>query len=449
MSADPIPAHGSDGVAADDVNARRAFVVAVGLGAVVLIVVARRQWFWQDDWAYLLWRDHLRSRSVGDWLMTPHNGHWVALPALHYGAARAWFGMSSYWPYVLPGVLLHLSAAWMTRTVAIRAGVTAWTATALTSILLVFGSGVEFIAFAAITSWTLSLNAFLAQLLLIDHDEPAVWRDATAAGVGVLGMASSGFGLFYALGVAVWLGVRGRFRTIAVVVGPQVLAVAAWWLRWGRDQAARRVPGPRSVAPEFAVRGITAAFDALLGISAVTGVAMLATGIALVLGPSGRRERAFQCAVVATLATTYLGVGVQRAGFGIDSAAQGRYVAIGAFLLVPVVGLAVDQLRRIDARAIWIGYVVVAVSVSVNLGRLQVVTAERGNAALDVRETLELVAGSDELADADPATVPAPLAPDVQLGDLPELIEEGAIVPRTPSTARELAIVRRALGLDD
>jgi hypothetical protein len=403
------------------------FRAGFALGALALLVVARRQWFSQDDWAYLLWRDHLLDDGrVGAWAMTPHNGHWVAIPAALYTGTKSVFGLSSYWPYVLPTVILHLSAVWMIRAVAVRTGVTSGTATALSFVLLVFGSGGEFIAFAAITSWTLTLNAFLAQLLVLDRFEPSIRRDLAVAALGLVGTASSGFGMFFALGGAAWLTVHREPGRIPLCIGPSVVAFAAWWATWGRDQAADRVPGPRSIAPEFAVRGIVAAVDGLVAVGALTGVVIIAAAIAF---PRSRPAVATGTALAVAAGSMYLGIGVQRAGFGVDFAASGRYVAFGAFLLMPLIGLGADLLRRFDQRGAMVVYGLAAVSVVVNAGRMQIVTTDRGEEAAAVRAALIEIARSPDLDQADPTARPIGAAPDIQYRDIDELVELGAIDP--------------------
>ena len=70
-----------------------------------------------------------------------------------------------------------------------------------------------------------------------------------------------------------------------------------------------------------------------------------------------------------------------------------------------------------------------------------------GIRAADERRTLELIAGSDLSAQADPAHQPIPFSPDVSVGDIAMLVADGAIVPRAPTTPEEVALVRAALGL--
>ena len=51
-----------------------------------------------------------------------------------------------------------------------------------------------------------------------------------------------------------------------------------------------------------------------------------------------------------TAVLMYIGLGIQRGGFGVETAANSRYVYMGAALLMPAFGVAVDQLARIARR---------------------------------------------------------------------------------------------------
>ena len=120
-------------------------------------------------------------------LFQAQDGHWMTFPIIVYRIIHALFGTGSYWPYLLPTMVLHLATVVVVRRLSLRAGVTAWTATILAGILAVFGSGWENILFAIQLVYNLSLLAFLVQILLVDHDGAPDWRDwcGAAAGFGI------------------------------------------------------------------------------------------------------------------------------------------------------------------------------------------------------------------------------------------------------------------------
>lgn len=433
---------------ASDDGARWAFRAAMVLALPIYAVVGRRQWFIRDDWAFLLSRNVLRhTRGIDDWLLTAQDGHWMTPPILAYRLIQNVFGLGSYWPYLLPTLALHVAAVLLTRQVCRRLDVSAWTTTILCSMLLVFGSGWENIVFAIQITYNLSLVAFLVQLLLVDHEGRTDRRDVIGAVVGLIGVMSSGFGPFFAFGIFVVLASRRRWRAAAIAVVPQGLAYGWWLLTWSSDGAAAALPGPRSQVPAFAVRGITATFESLVAVPALAGVAILGT-LAITLWPAPSwRTRTLAFGLWGVVVSMFLGVGSQRIGFGLDSAAASRYQHIAAILLVPVFGLAVDRVRHWSLPGHRAVRVLLGTAVVLNAGWLQVRGAEWANRARDARLTYELVVGSPLAGTVDPQIRPEPFNPDVTVAWLPYLLQEGAIESRTPTTPDEIARVNAALGL--
>jgi hypothetical protein len=296
-------------------------------------------------------------------------------------------------------------------------------------------------------TYNLSLVCFLAQVLLADHDGPVDRRDWLGAALGVLGVMSSGFGPFFIAGMAALLVLRGRWKAAAIAVLPQGLAYAWWYLTWASDIASDTVPGPRSQVPAFAVRGLTATFESLIAIPALGAVALLGA-LAMVFTPAlSRQVRAGLAAMWVTSTLMFLGIGVQRIGFGVQSAEESRYQYMAAMVLVPAVGLAVDRLARWSPGVHRATQVLLAVSVVLNAGWLQVRGAEWADRSAATRRLFELVAGSGLLDDVAPDRRIDDYNPDVNAGWLGYLVQEGVVTPRTPSTPEEIAEVRRALGL--
>jgi hypothetical protein len=325
--------------------------------------------------------------------------------------------------------------------------VSPWTSTLLCSILLVFGGGWMNIVFAVQITYNLSLVCFLAQVLLADHEGPIDRRDWLGAALGVLGVMSSGFGPFFIAGMAALLVLRGRWKAAAVAVLPQGLAYAWWYLTWASDIASDIVPGPRSQVPAFAVRGLTATFESLIAIPALGAVALLGA-LAMVFTPALTRQvRTGLAAMWVTATLMFLGIGVQRIGFGVQSAEESRYQYMAAMVLVPAVGLAVDRLARWSPGVHRATQLLLVVSVVLNAGWLQVRSAEWADRSAATRRLFELVAGSGLLDDVAPDRRIDDYNPDVNAGWLGYLVQEGVVTPRTPSTPEEIAEVRRALGL--
>jgi hypothetical protein len=258
---------------------------------------------------------------------------------------------------------------------------------------------------------------------------------------------SSGFGPFFVAGAAIFLALRRRWLAGLVVVGPQALAFAWWFVAWYDDPIAERMTGPRSLVPAFAARGITATFEGLVGIAALTGAALVAA-IAVTLWPGTLTPvRRLLVTLWLTALLVFLGVGYTRIGFGVDSAGVSRYRYVGAMLLAPALAAAVDTLTRWSSTAVATARAVLATSVVLNAGWLHTSGAEWAIRARDSQDVYALVAGSGLAAQADPNLRPEEYNPDVTLRWVPWLVEEGAVTPRAPATDAEVAKVRTALGL--
>jgi hypothetical protein len=181
-----------DRVDRDD-SARRAIwlVWVVGLG--ILVWVGHDQWFLRDDWAFLFTRDRFReSGGLELMLMYPQDGHWMLWPIATFHLIRRVFGIDSYLPYLLVLFATHVGVVVLSRAWMRRLGVSAWVMTLMTGVLLLFGAGWENLLFAVQIVYNFSLLAFLAQMLLVDHDGRVDRRDYIGSGISLIGVSSSG-----------------------------------------------------------------------------------------------------------------------------------------------------------------------------------------------------------------------------------------------------------------
>ena len=304
-------------VSSDD-GATWAFRAALVLSVGVFYVVGRHQWFTRDDWAYVISREATRTNSGWQhWLFDAQDGHWLTIPVLIFHFTRVVFGLGSYWPFLLPTMAAHVAAVLLTRVICRRVGVTAWTTTLICSMLLVFGSGWDNIVFAIQISYNLSLVAFLAQIVLVDHDGPADRRDYSALAIGIVGLMSSGFGPIFLVGVLAMLALRRRWRAALIVGVPQLLLYAWWYVTWETDSVEDLLPGDRSQLPAYVVRGVTATFESTVTFTSLAGVAVVATlAISMWRGHDWTR-RTTMFALWSTVVLMFAAIGFERLGFGV------------------------------------------------------------------------------------------------------------------------------------
>ena len=431
-----------------DRAAQWAFRVAMVMTVAAFAIVGRHQWFTRDDWASLITRPARRTTNgLADFLFAPQDGHWMTVPVLLYDATRQAFGLDSYWPFLIPAMAAHVAAVLLTRVLCQRHHVSAWTTTLLCSMLLMFGAGWENIVFAIQITYNFSLVAFLAQLVLTDHGGPVDRRDWLAAGLAVIGVMSSGFGPIFIVGIAVVLVLRQRWKALLVAVLPQGLAYGWWLLFWAADPASDRHPGNKSQIPAFVARGLSATFDAMTGLPGLGAVAIIATLTVVLSSRYGRRTQALFIGLAATVVFMFLAIGFERIGFGVQLAESSRYIHIAAIVLAPAFGLAIDQLARISREARWAGLGVLGLAIALNLGTLREATTSWALKADYERQTLELIAGSGLMTQADPNRFPFLDSPDITIGSLPSMVAQGALSPRVPATDEERQRVRDALGL--
>jgi hypothetical protein len=431
-----------------DTTARRALWLLVPLGVVLLAVAGRQFWFAADDWAFLLTRQ--RVREVEGWdsmLMTPQDGHWMLWPLLVFRLMHAVFGIGSYWPYLVVLWITHIGAVALVRQWMTRLGVTAWTTTLTTAVLLMFGAGWENLFFAVQIVYNFSLLAFLGQTLLVDHEGPVDRRDAIGAGLGVIGVSSSGFGVFFGFGVGLLLALRRRWRAAVVAVAPQAVALGWWWLTWGDDPAGDAGTAGLRFVVNWTKTGVAGTFTSLTGSSVLSWSAFLLCVAVAVWPRTGSRRRVPVIAMLVTALVMYAGIGLRREQFGIEAAAWPRYQYMAAMLVAPALAIGLDQARRFAPWARWVPRLVLLFALARNVVWMN----DRGDvwaarAAAD-RTLFGLVAGSPERESVPLDRSLSMFSPDVRLVDLPELVADGAITPTPPVTDSERTAVAQALGL--
>ena len=431
----------------------RAFRIALLAAAPILYLVGRRQWFIRDDWAFLLTRPLLRRQDGNAaWLLTAQDGHWMTPPLLVYRLIQNVFGIGSYWPYLLPTMALHVTAVCLVRALSKRHGVSGWTTTLLCALLLLFGSGWEDIVFGIQLVYNISLVAFLAMLLLVDHDGPADRRDIVAAALGVLSITSSGFGPFFLVGVGLLLGLRRRWRALAIAVVPQSLLYAWWWLTWGADPVGATSAHSLIGSIKYARLGLTATLNSVTGQILLAGAAFLGIVGMCVWKQLAWHRRSVLIAMCLTVVAMFVGIGYQRAGLGIESATASRYQYMAAMLLVPTLGLAVDQLRRFDRRALLLAYALLALALVQNVRLLVRSGDDWSDRAAQARHLFEQVATDPRSLTVDQSLRISTFNPDVTIGSLRYLAAEGAIaagVPVDPSLREQLDRVFGGFPVDD
>jgi hypothetical protein len=321
---------------------------------VTVLVVGRHQWFFFDEWDFLVTR---RAGSIND-LLRPHYGHWSALPILTYRALFNVFGLRTYLPYQIVVVGLHLIVAALLRLIMRRAGVGPWLATTAASLFALLGSGYEDIIWAFQIGFVGSLTFGLVQLLLADHDGPVDRRDWLGLLAGIAGLLCSGVAVVMTVAVGVTTLVRRGWRIALLHTGPIGALYVIWWFSYGSRYYS---PGAKPALAHHIyltllwVKGqLVADFGSighLPGVGAVLA-AVLVVGLALVLRRHDLRElRTRVAAPGALLAAGLLFIVVtgwersfQWPYVNNPGGAQSRYVHIFAAMAMPALALAAQEI---------------------------------------------------------------------------------------------------------
>jgi hypothetical protein len=307
-----------------------------------MLYLTRGTTFHYDEWNFVLNR---RGHDL-DTFFVPHNEHLVALPVFLFKVLFVTVGLTTYWPYQLMPIMIHLACAALMFVLA-RRRLGAWWALVPAGIVLFFGAAWEAILWPFEISFLIPVAAFLGALALIER------RDVRGdAGAGVLltaGLASSGVGLPMTAGIATYVafGPRRVVRLLAVVGIPLIL-----YLVWNEHYGVTRfswddVPQ----VPQLVADLIAANLAALAGLNAQFGAPLallLALVVVLYVLRSGPITPSLAAAAAATLAL-FATMALFRPGF----IASRYYYPGGVLLLLTLVELVPGYLpRRVPPRAV-------------------------------------------------------------------------------------------------
>jgi hypothetical protein len=335
---------------------------------VFYLVLARRLWFYRDDWEFLAGR----TLSLDD-LLRQHGGHMTALHLVVYRAMFAVIGLRSYLPYQVLSIGLHLLAATLLFVVMRKSSVNAWIAVAAASLFALFGAGGQDILWGFQIEFSGALVLGMTQMLLASHDGPIDRRDWAGLGVGLAALLCSGVAVAMVGVVGIATLIRRGWRPAAFHVLPLAALFIAWWSHYGLRPKSR--DDQLSAMIDWVRHGTAGVFDALGQVPFVGWLlaAMLVVGMVLAWRDGPWAERRRRLAMPTAMLVGALGfevvTAVNRSAFGARFATSSRYLHIVAALLIPslaVAGNALFEKRR------WLGPVVVAlfvVGMPANLGK--------------------------------------------------------------------------------
>lgn len=352
-----------------------------------LLYANRDQWFFADDWDFLL-RRGLTGAELSLW--QPHNEHWVTVPILAWRGLIALFGFS-YPPYVVALVVAVLAAAHLSWRLAAAAGADPRIASAVVLISATHAVAQQDLLFAFQLGFTGSLLFGSAQMLLALRTSRVALLLSWAC--GIMAVASSGVGPALTAGASVAALVRGGPKRAVLTGAVPAVAFVCWYLLLGR-LAGRQAPPPSATEfVAFVGHAVVLPWTQLLGLSLGALVLLfLVVGAArsLVTKP---RCRAVFVGCLAAWAFQVLLAGYGRASLGADQAGASRYLHVSLFMLAPVVAVSLTTLAadlacstgraRVDRAGPWFvaGLVLAGVLIPGGKGLLQRAEAKEAEEA--------------------------------------------------------------------
>lgn len=348
-------------------RARLALWIMVVVAGTWILYRARNLWFGGDDWYILLDRSvHPHAGQLG--VFDAFNEHWTTLPILVFRALYAVFGISTYWPYLVLLVVVHLAIVVLLWHVMVRSAIDPWLALGFTALTTIAGVGLENLT----NVWQVPLIAPLAlgfgALLLIPERGRLGPRDAGASLLLTVGMACSGLGITMLGVVGLVALVRRGWRVAIAIAALPAVAYAWWYIEYGRNAPDVADPTYGEV-PRYLWDGFSDALGDLVRLRSL-GVVIVLVALGWLVWQLTRRPIPSSVLVPAALA---LGAAVSLAltawkRGAIGSPATSRYAYITIVLTLPLLAAATDWLVRRVAQAQFAVVVPVVVGVLLLLG---------------------------------------------------------------------------------
>lgn len=304
-------------------TATAVFVGGLAVLSAYVLWLGRDLWFFFDEWNRIAVRYHGH-------LLTPHNDHLTLLPTLVWQAFERIFGVGSYTPYRLVGLIFYLACVaalyWY-----LRRRVTPGLACFLALIFAWFSRAEEVVLWPEEMISTIPLAATIGVWAMLDMDRPS--RDWAASAFLAIALATSAVGLASVAAVAVELLVR---RAPWKRLGRLALPVGLWFIWFAVYREPVGETGSLSTIASFAVREIDYTFLAFAGGWRPGGWLLEAATAAIVLLAISRWHTFTPRAAGALAAAAAFAVltAYGRSEQGLISEAASRYLWVVAFFIV-------------------------------------------------------------------------------------------------------------------
>jgi hypothetical protein len=417
--------------------------VSLVAGFAFIVVLQTTQWFTYDEWAFI----------DGTSLLEAHGGkggHWSTTPILIYQGLMGVFGLHSYLPYAVVVTITHLVATHLVWRIALRVGASPWIATTAAAVFVVFGTGSENILWAFQTGFIGAVVCGLSAFLLAMSPTMSWRRFAIVLAVSLFSLTWSGTSIPLVVATATILFVRHGWRKAAVLAAVTGAVYLAWYLTFALTATGGVDQGPLGLEkifvrmPEFIGVLLFFGFGDIFPVPGF-GFALLlgvAAWIVVLVVRKTRLPGAAPAFVLLGAAAFFAFMSAySRAWYSVPSGRSSRYVYLITLLLLPLLTLALSRAtarlfgtRRVGIAAVQVTLVALGVYQGALLVQAAAVQSDnelRTQRLMSAALTLYLDDAPNVHLDAWPDPI---WAPDIQMFELVELYDEGAldIVDFTP-----------------
>jgi len=296
--------------------------------AMYLMYLGRGNNFFFDEWMFVVSRRGLSA----DALLSPHNGHLSALPALAFMVLLKFFGLDHYEAFRFAAVIVHLSLALMASLLVRKnhgwsIGMTVFVVIGL------MGAGWQNIFWGFQMGFMGSLFFFLLSLYLLDRGRSqkrslslplssiALACSLLCAGLGVAGLLVIAMLCLFS---------ADRQRTWWIPVGPAAM-YAMWYLKYGTSQA--KLSAMHGV-PLYASESASSSAAGFFGVDQMWGALVIGALIYFCVQPAIRRRLTLRSvALIAFAIVFWTMVGLSRTAVWEPGASRYLYVGIVALVV--------------------------------------------------------------------------------------------------------------------
>jgi hypothetical protein len=377
--------------------------------------LGRGLWFFQDEWDFLVRRGLGFAPASHRSIWFPHNEHWSTLPILLWRAIYGLFHLGSYWPYLVPLLLVQMVVMHLVWRWCLRAGVDPWVATAASALAGFLGAGASDFLSAFQVTFVASVMFGLIAIDLVERPDQRADAPASVALLASLMCSTVGDAMVVASAVVLFAR-RPPRRALGVLALP-VASYAIWFAALGR---------PSISAPQdhFSLTTLTT-LPGYIWFSLSTGLGVTFNytdaGAALVIGLAAwviwhmralwqDNPSALGLCAAAVAFWALAGLGRDTTA-GASTAIVSRYVYVGVVVLIPVMAKLLSSVSGYPAARLAVVVLLVATAVG-DAGQAQSAAASTVAQESGLKVAL---AGAARLLAAGVPDVSGPGAPPVGL----------------------------------